>query len=119
MPPTKYLGLPWPEWGETDVLLTTALDLHESSTCQCGCNQPRDLAHDPDLADRWQPQIAECYAGTTLREFVNERREEIGHRLVYLTLLPEGQTANDPLEYDPAQARAEYEALQARHAPNR
>ena len=92
-----------------------ALDIIEQS-CPCGCGQSVDQAHDPTTEGRWQVRLTDCWAGKALAEFHEAHdREEIGGRLVHLELLPEGESASDPLTFDPVRARAAYEELQARH----
>ncbi len=119
MAPSRYLrhlGLGHlQEHGETDALLVMAVHQLDALRCPCGCGQYVDQAHNPDTQGRWQPHVVDCYAGNALREFRKDHEGELEDKLVHLELLPEGQTARDPLEYDPVRARAEYEAHQRRH----
>ena len=106
MAPSRYLGLPWREWGETDAALTSALHTLDAMACPCGCGQDMDQAHDERLADRWQPRVVTCWAGRVLADFRKDHEDQIKPGdLVHLELLPEGQTATDPLGYDPVRAR--------------
>lgn len=114
MPPTRYLGLPWPEWGETDVLLTSALDAYDRLVCAC-CNQFRDQAHDPATEGRWQPVVQTCYAGEALAAFREDHKDDLGNKLVGVRLLKPGEVPADPMVFDPARAAAEYADLQRRH----
>ena len=110
MAPTRYLGLPWREWGETDAALTSALHTLDAMACRCGCGQYVDEAHDEALADRWQPRVAICYARRAITQFEDDHKGDIKPGdLVWLELLPEGEQVVDPLkgrvEYDPVKAR--------------
>ena len=66
MPPSRYLGLPWPEWGETDFLLTQALrravELDAEDACPKGCGLPRSVCADPDHAGMFEiVKAGTCY----------------------------------------------------------
>lgn len=63
MAPSKFLGLGFKAWGETDFLLTMALEAHEASLCAGGCGQYADVAHDDD-ADGWfeADDSVQCHA---------------------------------------------------------
>lgn len=37
VPPSRYLGFPWPDWCETDCLLDRAVAEHDRRLCSCGC----------------------------------------------------------------------------------
>lgn len=102
------LGLPWPEWGETDVLLAMARREVDASTCACGCGHDASVAHDPDTDGRWQVDVTTCYAGQTLADFQAEHSSDMGSGdLVGVRLLPEGEEPSDPMMYDPSRAAEE------------
>lgn len=104
------MGLPWPEWGETDVALTGALHHLDAMTCGCGCGLPVEVAHNDDLAHRMQVEVVTCYAGAALGEFRKKHAESMEPgQLAYVRLLDEGEDASDPLEFNPERARQEYE----------
>lgn len=103
MPPSRYLGLPWPEWGETDQFLTRALDALTASVCPCGCGHWRSDTLDPATAGRWQVSIERCQARAALEDYRASHEPDPGE-LIGVHLLPEGEVASDPLEFDPAAA---------------
>lgn len=49
-------------WGETDFLLTQALDLHEEMLCPGGCGQYADDAHDDNNEGGFEVQELTCHA---------------------------------------------------------
>lgn len=104
------MGLPWPEWGETDVALNGALHYLDSMSCPCGCGHTMDVAHDESTEGRWQVKVATCYAGAALGEFRRAHQKdgvEPG-TLTYTVLLAPGETPDDPLAFDPAKAAEEH-----------
>lgn len=114
VPPSKYLGLPWAEWGETDYLLTQAFDLHERLTCrECGGWSPQCRGDHPDR--QVQVHVTVCRLTEALAEFRSEHEEELTPgMLLWAELLPEGVEATDPLAFDPDKAKVEFEAMQKR-----
>jgi len=107
--------LPWPEWGETDFLLTRALAVHERLICKCGCGQWALVSHDEETAGRWQPHVAACQARAAMNEFLDEHSEQLPPgALVWVTLLGDGEEPFDPLEFDPERAAAERAAMERR-----
>ena len=92
MPPSRYLGLPWREWGDTDVALVSALDTLEALQCPCGCGQYADLAHDPDTDGWWDVDTETvCYAGAAIAEWRDNKGPEQLDKgaLVYVRLDPD------------------------------
>lgn len=68
-----------------------------------------DEAHDASKRDRLQVHVANCYAAEVKAQFIEKHRDDLdAGALVYVTLLPEGQEAKDPLTYDPEAAAAIY-----------
>ena len=60
--------------------------------------------------------VETAYAAATAARFLDDHKEDLEPgAAVGVLLLPEGETAKDPLEFDPERAAAEYEAQQARH----
>jgi hypothetical protein len=114
VPPSRYLQLPWPEWGETDFGLTQAFDWYQQNLCPCGCGYLRDDCADPDKAGRWQPVVETAYAGAALREFMEAHPDLPAGALVGVRLLPEGETPTDPLEFNADDAAAEFAEMQKR-----
>lgn len=114
VPPTKYLGLPWRKWGETDYLLTQAFDLADRNTCrECGGWAPD--CRGEHLGREWQVHVSVCRATEAIEEFKEQHEGELTPGMVlWATLLPEGQEAADPLAFDADRARAEFEAHQAK-----
>lgn len=111
----RYLRLPWPEFGETDALLNLAMDTIAAAMCPCGCGLPKDQAHDEANVGRFQINVQKCYARAALDEFEKDHADELSAHLRGVRLLPEGETASDPLAYSPEKAKAAYDALQKRH----
>lgn len=109
------LGLPWPEWGETDVLLAMARREVEAGTCPCGCGHDAHLTTDAETEGRWEPTVIECYARAALEEWQERHKDDLPPgALVGVRLLGEGEEPSDPLEFDKARAVAEYAAMQER-----
>lgn len=75
MAPSKFLGLGFKPWGETDFLLTMALEEHEASLCAGGCGQYSDEAHDDD-AEGWYEadDSVQCHA-CAARQILEKRSE--------------------------------------------
>lgn len=114
VPPSRYLGLPWPKWGETDRLLTLALDLHDRLICPEHGGWAADCRVDHDERE-WQVHVDICRAAAAVEGFKAEHAEDLPDgAVVWATLLPPGVRATDPLAYDPERAKAEYEAHQRR-----
>lgn len=61
---TRYLQLPWPEWGEVDFLLTQAYDQYKHNICPCGCGF-------------WE---SECTDRANAKKFVVEEKTFYGQR---------------------------------------
>lgn len=98
-------------WGETDFLLTGALDVHERMLCPCGCGQWSPECMDDATVGRWQPLVATCHARSALAEFEKDHRADLGAAsLMGVRLLPVGESVVDPLAFDPSRAAAEYAA---------
>lgn len=110
VPPSRYLQLPWPEWGETDYWLTQAYDAYKESLCACGCGYPRDICADPERSDRWQVVVQTAFAGAALHEFQESHTDLPAGTLLGVRLLAEGEQPTDPLAFDADAAAAEYEA---------
>lgn len=72
--PVTYLGLPWPQWGETARLLAQAVAEHDRRICSCGCGQWSADALDPDHL--WVVEKARCTAGEALAEASRSFGEE-------------------------------------------
>lgn len=110
MAPSRYLGLPWREWGATDVALNMALHTLEAMACPCGCGQPVDECHDEDNAGRYQVEVTTCQARVALAAFQADHKGDLEPgSLLSVRLLGEGETPADPLVFDPARAAEEYE----------
>lgn len=109
------LGLPWPAWGETDVLLAMARRIVDKSLCPCGCGQPVDTSTDASTAGRWQASVDECYARAALEEFREKHGADLPPgALVGVKLLPEGEQVKNPMEFDADEARREHAAMRER-----
>lgn len=109
------LGLPWPAWGETDVLLAMARRTVESGRCPCGCGQDAHLTTDASTEGRWQPTVTECYARAALEEWQERHKDDLPPgALVGVRLLAEGEEPRDELKFDAAQARRNYAEMQER-----
>lgn len=80
--------------------------------CPCGCGQWTDDCLDPSTENRWQVQADRCYARAALAAHAREDDEPSAGQLLSVRLLAGDELA--ALEFDPDQARAEYEAHQAR-----
>jgi hypothetical protein len=119
LPPTRYLGLPWPEWGETDFQLTQAFDCYRQNLCPCGCGQWRSDCLDLSTAGRWQIEVDQCQAAAARAEWLKANPELPEGTLVGVRLLPAGETPTDPMGFDlmgfdPEAAAAEHAEMQRR-----
>ena len=95
------MGLPWPEWGETDFLLTQAYAIVRSQRCGCGCGQYADESHDEATAGRWQVLVGTCQARVALSEFESRHKDDLSSAtLAGVRLLPFGESPTDPLTPD-------------------
>lgn len=102
--------MPWPEWGETDFLLTQAYDITLSMRCSCGCGQWSDEARDPDTDGLWVVRERECFARKASVDWVRDNKPD-PHVLISVTL----GDPDDPLdEYDPIEAQRMHAELQQR-----
>ena len=103
--------MPWPEWGETDVLLTQMWQAYIEGLCPCGCGLWADDAHDPDAA--FTVTTVTCRARLAIDEYLDANKDSLtGASLLSVRRLKPGET--DPNVYDPDRARAAYEAHVAR-----
>lgn len=113
MPPSRSLGLPVEEWGETDALLTQAYIALDDLRCRCGCGQWADEAHDPDTEGRWHISADDtCYAGAAIEEHRKTNSSPQPGALLSIRLVPEGEAAG----FDPARVAAELAARDERLA---
>lgn len=69
MPPSRYLALDVKPWGETDFLLTQALELHDRMLCPGGCGQYADEAHDDDNEGGYEVVTVLCHACAAREEW--------------------------------------------------
>jgi hypothetical protein len=91
-----------------------AFDWYRQNLCACGCGYLREECADPDKAGRWQIVLETAHAGAALQEFQQTHTDLPAGTLLGVRLLPEGETPVDPLEFNPARAAAEHEAMQKR-----
>ena len=97
------LRLPWDEWGETDVTLGMAAELHDQMLCPCGCGKWESEAHDPTVKDRVRVSAETCYVRQAIDEYT-EKFKPGSDVLLSASILPEGHDAG----------RSDYEALRDR-----
>lgn len=77
--------------------------------CSCGCGQWAPDCRDERTAGRWQAHTDTCYAGAAIDEFRSQHGDDLeAGAVVYLTLLPEGEQAQDLVSFDPERAAAAY-----------
>lgn len=98
----KVLRLPWEEWGDTDIQLLMAADLHDRLVCSCGCGKWEADAHDPLKKHLWQVDTDVCYVRRALDEFVT-LHEPSAETVLSIRLVTEA-----------AGAKSEYEAIRER-----
>ncbi len=106
LPPSRVLGLSWPEWGETDVALGLAAEDVDADRCGCGCGFPRSVAHDPSIRDRVVVDAERCMVRAEVEAF-RKRDDPDPDMVIRIEILPEGQTRADS-------ERSAYEVLKAR-----
>lgn len=109
------LGLPWPAWGETDVLLAMARREVDTGACPCGCGQDATVSTDPMTEGRWQPTVTACLARAALEEYQERHKDDLpAGALVGVRLLPEGAEVTDDLEFDADVAEQAHREMQER-----
>ena len=116
IPPTRYLQLPWREFGEVDFLLTEGFRQYKRLICSCGCGQWRAECQDSSTEGRWQVNSEICYAREAISEFQEKHKDDLPAGLMLgVELLPMGVIPRDPLEVGEEDARAAIAAMRARH----
>lgn len=109
------LGLPWPEWGETDVMLAMARRTVEATQCPCGCGQDATVSHDREREDRWQVQVTTCYARAALDAWQEKHGEDLPKgSLLGVRLLGDDEDWSDPMQRSLEEDRAELERMRAK-----
>lgn len=108
IPPSRYLKLPWPEWGEEDFLLTQGYDQFKSNICPCGCGFWESECTDPDNQGKFIVEETTFYAQAALAKWREDNPEPSPGVQPALRLL-----ASEMSEAD--YARAEIAAMRARH----
>lgn len=90
------------------------LDLHDRLTCrECG-GWAADCRSE-DTAGRWQIHMSVCQSSAVVEEFRAAHSEDLeAGTVLFARLLPEGEMAYDPLDYNPERARRAYEEQQKR-----
>lgn len=92
MPPSRYLGLGWPEeWGDLDCLLHRLLRAHEAGLCDCGSGMTVTECE----ASTWVPaEPRRC----GLRDAQEQWRRENPDRdpAMVQTFVPAGSATADP-----------------------
>ncbi len=115
MPPTRFIGLPWVEWGETDRLLVQATAIARDAECGCGCGQWVDECTDEGTDGRWEISTSVCYARNAIDAWAEKHKDDLEPgQMIGAHLVPEGVEPVDPLDYNPDRAAAERAALEAR-----
>lgn len=114
--PSRYLGLPWKRWGETDFWLTQGYADYLERLCPCGCGQFSADCTDPDTAGRWQVYLKQCQARDAIDDYQQEHSSELtAGSLIGVHLLPFGQVPRSPAALDEGEAAAQIEAMKRRH----
>ena len=109
------LGLSWPAWGETDVLLAMARREVDASVCPCGCGQDSSESMDSATEGRWQPTVSSCFARAALEEYQERHKDDLpAGALLGVRLLPEGVEVTDELEFDERIAEQAHREMQER-----
>ena len=85
MPPSRYLGLPWPDWCETDILLDRAVTAHDERLCSCGCGHWASETQGDDNDGEWVAEHAICYACAAMDQELAEMKEQRPHGLLLYT----------------------------------
>jgi hypothetical protein len=76
VPPSRYLNLGVPTWGETDFLLTQALEIHDRMLCPGGCGQYADEAHSGEWDGGFSVDERQCHACAAREQWEREHRGE-------------------------------------------
>lgn len=100
--------MPWPEWGETDFLLTQGYAEYQRRLCPCGCGQFTSDCLDPLTAGLWEVVDERCQARAALAEWSKDNADAPEGTLLRVRLRSTGESAE-------ASALAEIEAMQRRH----
>ena len=103
------LGLPWPEWGETDTTLLWAGAELRAMRCPCGCGQWSEEAHDPATEGCWDVEAIECYARKAITTFA-EFEKLPPHALISVSRMEDEEMG----AYDPERAQRMHAAHLAR-----
>ena len=76
VPPSRYLGFPWPDWCETDCLLDRALAEHDRRLCSCGCGFWASESQGDDGEGEFLAERVVCHA----RAAVDEAQHQQGKK---------------------------------------
>ena len=107
----RILGLPWPEWGDTALLLLWAGAELRAARCPCGCGQWAEESLDPATEGHWGVDFEECYARKALHEF-GESDKPPAHALVRVRRVDPDDAEQ---VYDPARAAQIYAEHMAKY----
>lgn len=112
VPPTKYLRLPYPEFGETDHLLNAAMDTLELDRCT-SCGHFKDECQEEANEGRFVAEVVVCQASAAVERYREQHREDLPPgAIVRARMLAPGEKPEDSLSFDPERARQEYERKQ-------
>lgn len=94
MPPSQYLGLPWPAWCETDCLLDRAVNEHDRRLCGCGCGFWHSESHGDDNEGEFVAGEDICHARAVIDKHTAAKAKKKDHAyglMVYARRKAEGE----------------------------
>ena len=113
MPPSRYLGLPWKPWGETDFWLTQGLDSLDEQFCHCGSGLLYVDCVNPANEHRIEVVTETHYGRAALERFQqDEENDPPPGTSLAVQLVPEGVDVEVRAQQ---QAMAEIEEMKRRH----
>lgn len=114
VPPTKYLRLPYPEFGETDHLLNAAMDTLELDRCT-SCGHFKDECQEEANEGRFVAEVVVCQASAAVERYREQHKEDLQPgAIVRARMLAPGEKPEDDVEFNAEAARREYEEMQRR-----
>ena len=75
MPPSRYLGLRWPDWCDTDILLDRAVAAHDERLCSCGCGHWSSETQGDDFDGEWAVEQVVCHARAAMDQALAEMKD--------------------------------------------
>ena len=91
MPPSRYLALGWPEWGETDCLLDRAVAEHDRRLCPCGCGYWSEETRGDEHDGEFKAVEEVCHARAATDRYQQDQKKPTPGALVYAVRKVDGE----------------------------